>query len=158
MKAVQIPSWNHCILWVPFNCPCNIRLVLIDCQVGIYQISLTKKMFTTLSVPWIQNFNLYFCYSSFRCYKFGFLSEFIVFIATDWKLKSATFYHSFQFPLHGNYQLVFSRLAPDKKFTEKENFKQWDCEEKCTAEMCVNHWASWIAKYDEMITSKTVRW
>ena len=52
-------------------------------------------------------------------------SEWIHCIYSSW-LKSATFYHSFQFPLHGNYQLVFSRLAPDKKFTEKENFKQAD--------------------------------
>ena len=36
------------------------------------------------------------------------------------RLKSATFYHSFQFPLHGNYQLVFSRLRPTKNLLKRK--------------------------------------
>ena len=49
-----------------------------------------KKSVYSISPKWIvpgkQIFNLYFCYSFFRCWKFGFQSEFIVFIAADWKV------------------------------------------------------------------------
>ena len=39
-----------------------------------------------------------------------------------WLSESGTFYRSFQFPLHGNYQLVFSRLPTTKKLL-KRNFQ-----------------------------------
>ena len=41
-----------------------------------------------------------------------------------WLSESGTFYRSFQFPLHGNYQLVFSRLPTTKNLLKRKIFKQ----------------------------------